>query len=62
MPFFCWAGHPEVTVTQFLSFVGSFLPQEGEIDLPPISGKKLVEVARAKKSTAGVWIVGPGMR
>ena len=60
MPFFCRAGHPEVTVTQFLAFVGSFLPQEAEIDLPPISGRELMEVARAKKSTC--WMVGPGMR
>ena len=53
MPFFCRAGHPEVTVTQFLAFVDSFLPQEAEIDLPPISGRELMEVVRAKKSTAG---------
>ena len=45
--------HPEVTVTQFLAFVGSFLSEEAEMDLPPVSGRVLMEVARAKKSTAG---------
>ena len=53
MPFFCWSGHPVVTVDQFLSFVHPFLPQEAELDLPPISGRELQEVAWAKKSTAG---------
>ena len=47
------SGHPEVAVTQFLAFVGSFLPEEAEMDLPPVSGRVLMEVARAKKSTAG---------
>ena len=51
MPFFCRFGHPVVTVDQFLSFVGSFLFQEAELHLPPISGRDLQEVARAKKST-----------
>ena len=36
-----------------LSFVHSFLPQEAELDLPPISGRELQEVAGAKKSSAG---------
>ena len=51
--FFCRSGHPVVTVDQFLSFVHPFLPQEAELDLPPISGKELQEVAWAMKSTAG---------
>ena len=53
MPFFCRSGHPVVTVDQFLSFLGSFLSQKAELHLPPISGRDLQEVARAKKSTAG---------
>ena len=53
MPFFCGAGHPEFTVTQFLAFVGSFITQEAEIDLPPISGRELMEVVRTRESTAG---------
>ena len=53
MPFFCRIGHPVVAVTQFLAFVGSFLPQEAELDLPPISGRELMEFARSKMSTAG---------
>ena len=53
LPFFCRSGHPVVTVNQFLSFVHPFLPQEAELDLRPVSGKELQEVARAKKSTAG---------
>ena len=53
LPFFCRSGHPVVTVDQFLSFVHPFLPPEAELDLPPISGRELQEVARAKKSTAG---------
>ena len=53
MPFFSRSGHPVVTVDQFLSFVGSHLPQEAELRLPPISGRDLQEVARAKRSTAG---------
>ena len=62
LPFFCRSGHPVVTVDQFLSFVHPFLPQEAELDLPPISGRELQEVAGAKKSAAGVWMAGPGMR
>ena len=53
LPFFCRSGHPVVTVDQVLSFVHPFLPQEAELDLPPISGRELQEVARAKKSAAG---------
>ena len=53
MPFFCRSGHPVVTVDQFLSFVSSYLSLEAERHLPPISGRDLQEVARAKKSTAG---------
>ena len=26
MPFFCWSGHPVVTVDQFLDFIGHLLP------------------------------------
>ena len=37
----------------FSLFFHPFLPQEAELDLPPISGKEQQEVARAKKSTAG---------
>ena len=43
MPYFCRSGHPVVTIDQFLDFVDPFLPQE----------RDLLEVARAKKSTAG---------
>ena len=53
MPFYCKSGHPVVTVDQFLSVVGPYLSQEAELHLPPISGRDLQEVARAKKSTAG---------
>ena len=53
LPFFCRSGHPVVTVDQFLSFVPPVLPQEAELDLPLISGRELLEVAKAKKSTAG---------
>ena len=52
MPFFCWSGHPVVTVDQFLDFIGHLLPQEPQIHLPRITGRDLQEVARAKKSTA----------
>ena len=53
MPFFCTSGHPVVTPTQFLDFVGHLSPQEPYLDLPRITGRDLQEVARAKKSTAG---------
>ena len=53
MPFFCRSGSPVVTPDQFLGFVGHFLPQEPQFDLPRITGRDLQEVARAKKSTAG---------
>ena len=53
MPFFCRSGHPVVTVDQFLSFVGPFLPQEDVLELPRITGQDLLEVARAKRSSAG---------
>ena len=46
MPFFCRAGHPVVTVDQFINFVDPS-------SLPAISGQDLLEVAKAKKSTAG---------
>ena len=61
-PSFVWAGHPEVAVPQFLAFVGSFLPREAEIDLPPVSGKEFMEFVRAKQSAAGgLDGCGPGM-
>ena len=50
-PFFFWSGHPVVTEDQFLSFVDPFLPQEGVLEL--ITGQDLLDVARAKRSTAG---------
>ena len=53
MPFFCRSGHPLVTVDQFLSFVGPFLPQEDVLELPRITGQDLLDVARAKRSSAG---------
>ena len=53
MPYFCGSGHPVVTVEQFLQFEDPFLPQEPVLDLPRITGQDLMEVARAKKSTAG---------
>ena len=46
-----------VTVDQFLGFVGHLLPQEPQFDLPRIT-EQVQEVARAKKSTAGDWMVG----
>ena len=52
MPYFCRSGHPVVTVDQFLDFVDLFLPQEPVLALPRITGRGLLEVARAKKSTA----------
>ena len=61
MPFLCQSGHPVVTVDQFLTFVDPFLPQEAVIDLPRITGEDLLEVAGAKRSTAG-GMDGPGMR
>ena len=62
MPYFCRSCHPEVSAEQFLDFIGHFLPQENYLDLPRITGRDLQEVARAKKATAGVWMVGLGMR
>ena len=62
MPFFCRSGHPVVTVDQFLFFIGHLLPQEPQFDLPRITRRDLQEVAGAKKSAAGVWMVGLGMR
>ena len=53
MPFFCRSGHPVVTEDQFLSFVGPFLPQEDVLEIPRITGQDPVEVARAKRSSAG---------
>ena len=53
MLFFCWLGHPVITVDQFFGFVGHLLPQEPQFDLPGITERDLQEVARAKKSTAG---------
>ena len=53
MPFFCRSGGSVVTPGQVLGFVGCFLPQEPQFDLPRITGRDLQEVARAKKSTAG---------
>ena len=53
MPYFCRSGHPVVTVELFLDCVDSLLPQEPVLDLPRISGQDCLEVARAKKSTAG---------
>ena len=48
MPFFCWSGHPVVTVDQFLAYVGHLLPQEPLFDLPTITGRDLQDAARAK--------------
>ena len=62
MPFFCRSGHPVVTADQFLDFVGHLLPQEPHLDLPRITGWDLQEVARAKKSTAGGWMGGLGLK
>ncbi len=53
MPYFCRSGHPQVSVDQFLGFIGHFLPQEDFLDLPRITGRDLQEVARSKKATAG---------
>ena len=53
IPFFCWSGHPVVTVDQFLGFVGHLPPQEPQFALPRITGRDLQEFARAKNSTAG---------
>ena len=53
VPFFCRSGHPVVTVEQFLDFVDPSLPQEPVVVLPRITGQDIVEVANAKKSTAG---------
>ena len=63
MPFFCRSGHPVVTPDQFLDFVGHLLPQEPHLDLPRIYG--VVTCRRwlvLKKSTAGVWMGGDGMK
>ena len=62
MPFFCRSGHPVFTVDQFLDFVGHLLPQEPVFGLLRITGWDLQEVAGAKKSTVGDWMVGLGMR
>ena len=53
MPFFCRSGHPVATVEQFLRSVDPFLVQERILDLPQTTGQDLLDVARAKKSTAG---------
>ena len=53
MPYFCRSWHLVVTVEQLLNFVDPFLPQKSVLDLPRITGQDLLEVARAKKSTAG---------
>ena len=45
MPFFYRSGHPVVTVDQFLVLA--------VLELPRIAGQDLLEVARAKRSTAG---------
>ena len=62
MPYFCRSGHPEVSAQQFLGFIGHFLPQENFLDLPPITGRDLQEVARTKKPLVVVWMVGLGMK
>ena len=49
VPFFCRSGHPVITVDQFGGFVGHFLPQEANLELPRITGREQQEVARAKK-------------
>ena len=41
MPFFCRAGHPIITVDQFLKFVGHLLPQEPVFGLPRITERDL---------------------
>ena len=53
MPYFCRSGHPQVSVEQFLDYIGHFLPQQNFLDLPRITRRDLQEVARARKSTAG---------
>ena len=53
MPFFCRSGHPVVTVDQFLAFVDPFFPKDAMIVFHRITGQDLLEVARAKRSTAG---------
>ena len=50
MPYFCRSGHPVVAVEQPV------------LDLPGITGQDLLEVAWAKKSTAGGLVRAPGMR
>ena len=55
-----WLRGDLVAVTQFLAFVGSFLPQEAELDLLPISGRELMPVLGSPLLVA--WMVGPGMR
>ena len=45
--------HPLVTPQAFLDFVGSNLPQADSLNLPPITGEELSEVAAAKHSSAG---------
>ena len=62
LPYFCRSGHPEVSSDQFLGFIGHFLPQQGCLDLPRITGRDLQEVARAKSLLLVVWMVGLGMR
>ena len=52
MPFFCRSGQV-VTVDQFLAFVDPFFTQETVIDLPRTTGQDLLDVAGAKRSTAG---------
>ena len=66
-----------VTVDLFLQFVDPFLPQEPVLELPRIAGQNFLEVAPAKKSTAGgldgrawnevkslplAWFSGPTIR
>ena len=58
MPFFCRSGHPVVTVDQFLSFVGPFLPQEAELDLHRMTGQDLLEIGLRSLQLEG-WMVGP---
>ena len=52
-PSFVGLGTLWLRLLRFLLFVGSCLPQEAQLDLPPVSGREPVEVARAKMSTAG---------
>ena len=61
MTFFCRAGHPEVTVTQFVTCV-VFCPKEAEMDFHLFLERSLWRLLVLESLLLVVWTVGPGMR